>query len=455
MNKKYKLLILGSLAIILVVILSISTTIAFMKPIEQNGNLTEVNLSSCAKIKLIASSSVNISNSYPMSRNRGLQTTPYSFTVTSYCDSYVGFNMYIAILEDSTIDLKNVHYIITNKGSKNALQEGLLSDLEEETTFSNNEKTELRTGIKGNFSKIYKMFSGKVPLKGNREYDLYLFIDENAPNDVMGKVLKAGVAIKSYDREIGVGVDEVCANGDNLNSCVTILSDLFGADETLVYHHDGTLENGIDDGSYRYAGASDKVNNFVCFGSDEEVCPNNNLYRIIGVIDSKIKLIKYDYATKEELGEDGAYVGLMDITENYKGDQTELIASYYWDREIYQNELKNPKIVKTISKKIALSYVTDYGLAAWPWAWKYKVVLYSSKDIYPKNWMYLGMSEWYLTLYIHTESGNLLANFISSSGYLAGEYPNHAKTIRPVFFLVENSLYKSGNGTKDNPLRIN
>ena len=512
MNKKYKLLILGSLAIILVVILSISTTIAFMKPIEQNGNLTSISLSSCAQIKLTSTSSVNISNSYPMSRNRGLQTTPYSFTVTSYCDSYVGFNMYIAILEDSTIDLKNVHYIITNKGSKNALQEGLLSDLEEETTFSNNEKTELRTGIKGNFSKIYKMFSGKVPLKGNREDDLYLFIDENATNDAMGKVLKAGVAIKSYEREIGVGVDEVCANGDNLNSCVTILSDLFGADETLVYHHDGTLENGIDDGSYRYAGASDKVNNFVCFGSDEEVCPNNNLYRIIGVIDSKIKLIKYDYATKEELGEDGAYVGLMDITENYKGDQTELIASYYWDREIYQkentswetsylntinlnknflstftekwqnlinvtnwnigagnnsedysakasvvyqNELKNPKIVKTISKKIALSYVTDYGLAAWPWAWKYKVVLYSSKDIYPKNWMYLGMSEWHLTLYIHTESGNLLANFISSSGYLSGEYPNQAKTIRPVFFLVENSLYKSGNGTKDNPLRIN
>ena len=122
---------------------------------------------------------------------------------------------------------------------------------------------------------------------------------------------------------------------------------------------------------------------------------------------------------------------------------------------VYQNELKNPKIVKTISKKIALSYVTDYGLAAWPWAWKYKVVLYSSKDIYPKNWMYLGMSEWYLSLYIHTESGNLLANFISSSGYLSGEYPNQAKTIRPVFFLVENSLYKSGNGTKYNPLRIN
>ena len=32
-----------------------------------------------------------------------------------------------------------------------------------------------------------------------------------------------------------------------------------------IYHHDGTLENGINDGSYRYAGASDAVKNFVCF----------------------------------------------------------------------------------------------------------------------------------------------------------------------------------------------
>lgn len=508
MNKNYKLLILGFLAIILVIILSISTTIAFMKPIDNGDNLTSISLSSCAKIKLTSTSSINISNSYPMSRNKGLQTTPYSFTVTSYCDSYVGFNMYIAILEDSTIDLKNVHYIITNKGSKNALQEGLLSDLEAETTFSNNEKTELRTGIKGNFSKIYKMFSGKVPLKGNREYDLYLFIDENATNDVMGKVFKAGVAIKSYDREIGVGVDEVCANGDNLNSCVTILSDLFGADETLVYHHDGTLENGIDDGSYRYAGASNKVNNFVCFGTDEEVCSNNNLYRIIGIIDNKIKLIKYDYPLKEQTGIDGSYFAYSEVlgtslglnakedignnfwnnsTNNNKWNESNLntinlnknfvnslgedYASQIFDttwkiggnasekiigvvpQKTYQNEIKNPLINDVYVAKIGLMYITDYGYAASPDSWTTLMNAYSVNN--NKNWLYMGLYDWSITPNTDTENKTY---YISRSGIVSnsnGIVNENAFLFRPVFFLVENSLYKSGNGTKDNPLRIN
>ena len=75
-----------------------------------------------------------------------------------------------------------------------------------------------------------------------------------------------------------------------------------------IYHHDGTLENGIDDGSYRYAGPSDSVNNYVCFGSDAATCPEDNLYRIIGVFDGKVKLIKKDFATSTLLGTDGSYV---------------------------------------------------------------------------------------------------------------------------------------------------
>ena len=508
MNKKYKLLVLSFLAIILVIILSISATIAFMKPVDNGENLTSVSLSSCAKIKLTAESSVNISNSYPMSRNRGLQTTPYSFTVTSYCDSYVGFNMYIAVLEDSTIDLKNVHYIITNKDSKTALQEGLLSELEEETTLSNNEKTELRTGIKGNFSKIYKMYSGKVPLKGNREYDLYLFIDENATNDVMGKTFKAGVAIKSYDREIGVDVDEVCAEGDNLNSCVTRLSDLFGSDETLIYHHDGTLENGIDDGSYRFAGASENVNNFVCFGSNEEACPNNNLYRIIGIIDGKVKLIKYDYPLKDQTGIDGSYYQYSEVLGTSLGlNAKEDIGVYFWNssthnnkwnesnvnkinlkknfvnslgedyankifdatwkiggnasekiigvvpQKTYQNEIKSPLTSGVYVAKIGLMYINDYGYAASPDSWTTLMNAYSVNNI--KNWLYMGLYDWSITP--DTDTKNKIY-YISRSGIVSnnnGVVNENVFPFRPVFFLVEDSLYKLGDGTKDNPLRIN
>ena len=74
-----------------------------------------------------------------------------------------------------------------------------------------------------------------------------------------------------------------------------------------IYYHDSSLENGAGDNSYRYAGASDEVNNYVCFGSEDETCPEDNLYRIIGVFDGQVKLIKATAATSSLLGTDGGY----------------------------------------------------------------------------------------------------------------------------------------------------
>lgn len=74
-----------------------------------------------------------------------------------------------------------------------------------------------------------------------------------------------------------------------------------------IYYHDNSLENGAGDNSYRYAGASDTTNNYVCFGSDANPCPDDNLYRIIGVFDGQVKLIKATIAKNDLLGADGAY----------------------------------------------------------------------------------------------------------------------------------------------------
>ena len=104
--------------------------------------------------------------------------------------------------------------------------------------------------------------------------------------------------------------------------------------ENSIYYHNSSLENGAGDNSYRYAGAN--PNNFVCFGTTESPCPTDNLYRIIGVINDKVKLIKYDYMTTDELGTDGDYSQTykewgMDST--YKGTygDGERIGVYYWN----------------------------------------------------------------------------------------------------------------------------
>lgn len=73
-----------------------------------------------------------------------------------------------------------------------------------------------------------------------------------------------------------------------------------------IYYHDNSLENGAGDNSYRYAGSGETTNNFVCFGSDANTCTENYLYRIIGVFDGKVKIIKATAASSSLLGTDGA-----------------------------------------------------------------------------------------------------------------------------------------------------
>ena len=243
MSKKTRIIILSVLAVLIVVVLSASITTAFMKPIDQGGNITEVSLSSCAKIKLEGTTSIKLTNSYPMSRNKGLQTTPYSFTVTSYCDSYVGFNLYLATLNTNTLVASNIHYIITEKGSKEALVEGTLtSSLDDASNFTDAEKTELNAGLSGTYGNIFKLYNNKVPYKGSATYDLYLFVDENA-TEYQNTTFAAGVAVKSYERERDVLLADYVKSQYTGNQ-----------GENSIYYHDANLTNGAGDNSYRYAG---------------------------------------------------------------------------------------------------------------------------------------------------------------------------------------------------------
>ena len=106
--------------------------------------------------------------------------------------------------------------------------------------------------------------------------------------------------------------------------------------ENGIYYHDANLTNGANDNSYRYAGASEAVNNYVCFGSNVTPCPADNLYRIIGVFGDRVKLIKSDYATTALLGADGdysqAYTANGSDSSNYKGNNLANVAAYNWNK---------------------------------------------------------------------------------------------------------------------------
>ena len=109
--------------------------------------------------------------------------------------------------------------------------------------------------------------------------------------------------------------------------------------ENNIYYHNSSLANGAGDNSYRYAGASESVNNFICFDSTTSPCPTDNLYRIIGVFGENnhgvtgkqlVKLIKYDYATSNLLGTDGDYKDSSTPGSTYKGSLSK-VDRYYWN----------------------------------------------------------------------------------------------------------------------------
>ena len=149
----------------------------------------------------------------------------------------------------------------------------------------------------------------------------------NQNKNLTGKVL-------IQQEKIILNLSDVAKSGDNLADSIKLLSQKSISSISNLYYHDSNLENGANDNSYRYAGASDQVNNYVCFGSNVTPCPTDNLYRIIGVFGDKVKLIKSDYATSTLLGTDGDYKEKYSYdSSKYKGNTNNLanIAGYTWN----------------------------------------------------------------------------------------------------------------------------
>ena len=183
---------------------------------------------------------------------------------------------------------------------------------------------------------------------------------------------QAGNAGKSFNAKLMIQKEKiketvatVCSNGQTLSSCIIAMD---GKDDTL-YHHTNSLANGAGDYSYRYAGASESVNNFVCFGSTTSPCPTDNLYRIIGVFGENnhgvtgkqlVKLIKYDYATSNLLGTDGDYKDSSTPGSTYKGSLSK-VDRYYWNSKA-TNKASNTWSTSLLNKiNLNTNYLNNIG----------------------------------------------------------------------------------------------
>ena len=272
---------------------------------------------------------------------------------------------------------------------------------------------------------------------------------------------------KEMDAEIIIQEDEM---KPILADYITGLYTIDG--ENGLYLHDADLANGAQDNSYRYAGAN--PNNYVCFGSDEETCPADNLYRIIGVFNGQVKLIKstsygnyawdsgrsntWNSSTKPDI-----YTTLNTTYYNTLGSEWQSkIATHSWKvggmasdtsataKDYYDTEVGTGQSGYEETMKIGLMYVSDYGYGASEEYWTTELNNY--EPTVDSNWMYLGAYEWLISRYSDTANG---AFRVYNTGYVYGYGVYNTGAVRPSFYLESDVTYASGSGSMTDPLKIN
>ena len=239
-----------------------------------------------------------------------------------------------------------------------------------------------------------------------------------------------------------------------------------------IYYHESSLANGAGDNSYRYAGASDSVNNYICLGSDVATCPDANLFRIIGVFGDKTKVIRAKSVGDQrwQISKDNTWSSsslntyLNGTYLTSLGTLADKIATTTWKvgggktaningvvpKTAYQYEVGSSASTTTYDAKIGLMYVSDYGFAADQSGWTTKLNSYNSNT--SKNWLYLGHDEYTIS----RDSDTTGSAFIVYSGYVLSYLVNNATNgVRPTFNLNSSVTYVSGDGTQSNPIRIN
>lgn len=255
---------------------------------------------------------------------------------------------------------------------------------------------------------------------------------------------------------------------------------------------------------------SDNIKNFVCFGTNESPCPDDNLYRIIGVIDDNVKIIKWSYATSDLLGTNGDFLqeyndvffegeqgknpsnhslyswnkdgnntwseselNTINLNTNYLNNIGEKwankIATTTWKvggntrdkivitnaKTAYQNEILTPAASTIFEAKVGLLYVSDYGFAASRTYWTYPFTSESNGyDIAKEaNWLYGGGWDWTITPITTTSNNSIFVIF--SGGSVISNLSKNEFMVRPVFNLESSVTYVSGSGSMSDPIIIN
>lgn len=194
------ILLISTIAI--VVIAATSVTYAYL---SYNATQTDENIvtTSCFDISYSDSDSISLNSdgnyAYPMSEDSANRLTPYSFTITNTCTTTNSTDPinYVVTLNTltsspSTIELSKVRYRLDKTNPTSST--GTSALMSEATTYDLSAAIKSSEGI----DTSYNLVEGTLAPGASVTYNLRLWIDEAAGNEVMKQTFNGRILVYSY-----------------------------------------------------------------------------------------------------------------------------------------------------------------------------------------------------------------------------------------------------------------
>ena len=287
MKLRYKISMVVVAFLIIASLFLVQSYALWLTTFEGQENILSVGCFDVALEEL--SKPISLNNTYPMSDQKGLTQTPYKFTIKNTCNTSADYVITLNTLKTATIDKSKIKFAFTT--GTNVPTSGV--NLGTYASVASNINTDLAylqtANILGD-TLNESIILQKGTLKNENDtatFNLYLWVDQTAGNEVQGKKFVASVNVLANATTVEPTATETIASlvsgADTSSTDVYTIPDKTSDSCTYTLAYDGTTDNNL-----RYVGANPC--NYVTFNGEKAG------WRIIGILNTpegqRMKLIR-------------------------------------------------------------------------------------------------------------------------------------------------------------------
>ena len=505
MKLRYKISLVVVAFLIIASLFLVQSYALWLTTYEGQENILSVGCFDVALEEL--SKPISLNNTYPMSDQKGLTQTPYKFTIKNTCNTSADYVITLNTLKTATIDKSKIKFAFTEdttvptSGVNLGTYASVASNINTDLAYL---QTENILGDTLNESIILQ----KGTLKNENDtatFNLYLWVDQTAGNEVQGKKFVASVNVLANATTVEPTAAEkiaaLASEADKTSTDVYTVPNKTSDSCTYTLAYDGTSDNNL-----RYVGTNPC--NYVTFNGEKSG------WRIIGILNTpegqRMKLIRtnslenlsWDYTSARSYSNDwttstlqtllnsGAYYNrttgqyyngsapaiTLDFTNNgltetaknqidtitwklggIRTSSANGLASHWYSYErgttVYTGRPTEWQ------GKVGLMYPSDYGYATSGGTSMNRAsclakALYSwdgASDCTNNDWLYNSNIYWTLAP-SSNDSESVLR--VDSTGLVDGISAYEQGLILPSVYLKSSTTILSGEGTLENPYEI-